>query len=207
MLVRRRASRPRSSGSCAATSPGPAGRSTQKPRAPCAAFAAARGPRAQRQAPRADPDPDDQGRCSRPCRSLRKRRASASAGRSSTQAREARALALFQRGTEVLAKPRHPAWPTPSSSSGEREGEIAPDRRGPDPGLLALLAGDSEYGKPARIQPSYDKQILRDYLETLDWNKEYRRGPTCPIAVVLERVAQRYLEICERITGSRPGRS
>ena len=51
-------------------------------------------------------------------------------------------------------------------------------------------------------QPSYDKQILRDYLETLDWNKE-APGPDLPDAIV-ERVAERYLEICEKITGHAP---
>ncbi|MDP6410118.1 MAG: phosphoribosylaminoimidazolesuccinocarboxamide synthase [Planctomycetota bacterium] len=47
--------------------------------------------------------------------------------------------------------------------------------------------------------PSYDKQILRDYLETLDWNKSYP-PPTLDPAV-LERVASRYREVCELITG------
>ena len=55
---------------------------------------------------------------------------------------------------------------------------------------------------PGKIQPSYDKQILRDYLETLDWNKE-APGPDLPDAIV-ERVAERYLEICEKITGHAP---
>ncbi len=50
--------------------------------------------------------------------------------------------------------------------------------------------------------PSYDKQILRDYLETLDWNKEYPAPALDP--EVLSRVGGGYLEICERITGSSP---
>ena len=50
--------------------------------------------------------------------------------------------------------------------------------------------------------PSFDKQILRDHLETLDWNKEYPAPNLDP--TVLERVSQRYLEICERITGTQP---
>lgn len=50
--------------------------------------------------------------------------------------------------------------------------------------------------------PSYDKQILRDYLETLDWNKEYPAPDLDP--TVLERVGARYLEVCELITGSKP---
>lgn len=50
--------------------------------------------------------------------------------------------------------------------------------------------------------PSFDKQILRDWLETLDWDKE-PPPPTLDPAV-LERVAARYLEVCETLTGSRP---
>ena len=47
--------------------------------------------------------------------------------------------------------------------------------------------------------PSYDKQILRDWLETLDWNKE-PPGPDLPPEIV-EKVARRYLEIEAKITG------
>jgi len=50
--------------------------------------------------------------------------------------------------------------------------------------------------------PSYDKQILRDYLETLDWNKEYPAPAIDP--AVLERVTQRYLEVCVKLTGHLP---
>ena len=50
--------------------------------------------------------------------------------------------------------------------------------------------------------PSFDKQILRDWLETLDWNKEYPPPPLDP--AILERVAERYLDVCEKLTGSRP---
>src|SRR5258705_10536341 len=32
---------------------------------------------------------------------------------------------------------------------------------------------------PGKSQPSYDKQFVRDYLETLDWNKT-PPGPTRP---------------------------
>jgi phosphoribosylaminoimidazole-succinocarboxamide synthase len=56
--------------------------------------------------------------------------------------------------------------------------------------------------KPGESPPSYDKQILRDWLETLDWDKE-PPGPEIPDEVV-ERLSARYLEICERITGALP---
>jgi phosphoribosylaminoimidazole-succinocarboxamide synthase len=50
--------------------------------------------------------------------------------------------------------------------------------------------------------PSYDKQILRDYLETLDWNKEYPAPELDP--AVLTKVGMSYLEICQLITGTSP---
>ncbi len=53
--------------------------------------------------------------------------------------------------------------------------------------------------EPGRIQPSYDKQILRDWLETLDWDKE-PPAPDLP-ASLIETISDKYVEIAERITG------
>ena len=47
--------------------------------------------------------------------------------------------------------------------------------------------------------PSYDKQFVRDYLETLDWDKK-APGPKLP-AEVVERTSQKYLEAFEKLTG------
>lgn len=47
--------------------------------------------------------------------------------------------------------------------------------------------------------PSFDKQFVRDYLETLDWNKT-APGPRLP-AEVIERTAAKYREAYERLTG------
>jgi phosphoribosylaminoimidazole-succinocarboxamide synthase len=47
--------------------------------------------------------------------------------------------------------------------------------------------------------PSFDKQYVRDYLETLDWDKR-APGPELPIEVV-EATAARYREAYERLTG------
>ena len=52
---------------------------------------------------------------------------------------------------------------------------------------------------PGRSQDSYDKQIVRDYLLTLDWNKTYP-GPALPKEIV-EKTAMRYREILRIITG------
>ena len=53
--------------------------------------------------------------------------------------------------------------------------------------------------QPGKGQPSFDKQFVRDYLETLDWNKT-PPGPTLPPDVVSKTTAK-YLEAYERLTG------
>ena len=47
--------------------------------------------------------------------------------------------------------------------------------------------------------PSYDKQIVRDHLETLDWDKT-PPGPTLP-AEVIERTRARYAEALQKLAG------
>ena len=49
--------------------------------------------------------------------------------------------------------------------------------------------------------PSYDKQIVRDYLETTGWDKT-PPGPVLPPAVI-ERTRARYAEALERLAGIR----
>ncbi|GAA5177973.1 phosphoribosylaminoimidazolesuccinocarboxamide synthase [Niveibacterium umoris] len=51
--------------------------------------------------------------------------------------------------------------------------------------------------------PSFDKQYVRDYLETLDWNKQ-APGPKLP-AEVAERTGAKYVEAYERLTGQTLG--
>lgn len=53
--------------------------------------------------------------------------------------------------------------------------------------------------QPGRSQPSFDKQFVRDYLETLDWNKT-PPGPVLPDDV-LARTQAKYMEAYERLTG------
>ncbi len=53
---------------------------------------------------------------------------------------------------------------------------------------------------PGRAQPSFDKQYVRDYLETLDWNKR-PPAPSLPPAVAAATTA-RYLEAYRLLTGS-----
>jgi phosphoribosylaminoimidazole-succinocarboxamide synthase len=49
--------------------------------------------------------------------------------------------------------------------------------------------------------PSFDKQYVRDYLETLDWDKT-PPAPRLP-AEVIARTSQKYREALERLTGRR----
>jgi phosphoribosylaminoimidazole-succinocarboxamide synthase len=47
--------------------------------------------------------------------------------------------------------------------------------------------------------PSFDKQFVRDYLETLDWNKK-APGPRLPPEIIA-RTSEKYLEALRRLTG------
>lgn len=53
--------------------------------------------------------------------------------------------------------------------------------------------------KPGGAQPSFDKQFLRDYLETLDWNKT---APAPPLpAEIVQKTGEKYMEALVRLTG------
>ncbi len=68
-----------------------------------------------------------------------------------------------------------------------------------------VLTPDSSRFWPAdkyeagRSQPSFDKQFVRDYLETLKWNKT-PPAPALPLEVV-RKTKEKYLEAYERLTG------
>ncbi|MSR43631.1 MAG: phosphoribosylaminoimidazolesuccinocarboxamide synthase, partial [Pedosphaera sp.] len=53
--------------------------------------------------------------------------------------------------------------------------------------------------KPGQGQPSFDKQFVRDYLETLDWDKT-PPAPALPADIVAKTQAK-YLEAYEQLTG------
>ncbi len=76
-----------------------------------------------------------------------------------------------------------------------------PRRRGPDPGLVAVLAG--RHGSPGHAQPSYDKQYVRDWLISpgLGWDRHGETPPPPLPDEVAAATRQRYLEAYERLTG------
>ena len=53
--------------------------------------------------------------------------------------------------------------------------------------------------QPGGQQPSFDKQFLRDYLETLDWGK-CAPAPVLP-QEILDKTAEKYREALQRIAG------
>jgi len=53
--------------------------------------------------------------------------------------------------------------------------------------------------KPGGAQASFDKQFVRDYLESIHWNKQ-APAPSLPNEVA-ERTLQKYLEAFRRLTG------
>ncbi len=54
--------------------------------------------------------------------------------------------------------------------------------------------------RPGESPPSFDKQYVRDYLETLDWDKK-PPGPRLPEEVIA-RTAEKYREAQRRLTGN-----
>ncbi len=113
-----------------------------------------------------------------------------------TQVRE-RSLQIYHAGKEHAAKC----------------GIIVADTKfefGRDRGELLLidecLTPDSSRFWPAdshvtgQSPPSYDKQFVRDYLETLDWDKT-APGPALP-AEVIAKTSAKYREGFERLTGA-----
>jgi len=58
---------------------------------------------------------------------------------------------------------------------------------------------DVEKYQPGTSQDSFDKQFVRDYLETLDWDKT-PPAPALP-ADIMQRTLDKYLEAYTRLTG------
>ena len=52
--------------------------------------------------------------------------------------------------------------------------------------------------EPGKPQPSFDKQFVRDYLETLDWDKT-PPGPKLPDDII-HKTSEKYLEALARLT-------
>jgi len=83
--------------------------------------------------------------------------------------------------------------------------EFGVDERGALTLIDEVLTPDSSRFWPADTYrvgaspPSFDKQFVRDYLETLDWNKK-APGPRLPPEVIA-RTSEKYREALARLTG------
>lgn len=58
---------------------------------------------------------------------------------------------------------------------------------------------DAASYEPGHAQPSFDKQFVREYLETLDWDKTPPAPPLPP--EIAEATSQRYLDAYKLLTG------
>jgi len=72
----------------------------------------------------------------------------------------------------------------------------------------ALTADSSRFWpadqyRPGTSPPSFDKQYVRDYLETLDWKKTPPAPPLPP--EVIAKTSEKYREALYRLTGQRLG--
>jgi phosphoribosylaminoimidazole-succinocarboxamide synthase len=56
--------------------------------------------------------------------------------------------------------------------------------------------------RPGASPPSFDKQYVRDYLETLEWDKQ-APGPRLP-EIVIQRTREKYFEVLRLLTGTSP---
>ncbi|MBN1917480.1 MAG: phosphoribosylaminoimidazolesuccinocarboxamide synthase [Verrucomicrobia bacterium] len=80
---------------------------------------------------------------------------------------------------------------------GERDGELILIDEVLTPDSSRFWPADQ--WEPGHIQPSFDKQYVRDYLETLDWDKT-PPAPRLPRKVI-DGTRARYVEAYERLTG------
>ncbi len=119
-----------------------------------------------------------------------------------TQAEKIRALslAIYQKGAD-LADERGIIIADTKFEFGQIDDEIIL--------IDEILTPDSsrfwpkESYSPGGAQKSYDKQYVRDYLNTLDWDKK-APGPSLPETVVAQ-TRQKYLDALQQLTGSSHG--
>jgi phosphoribosylaminoimidazole-succinocarboxamide synthase len=109
---------------------------------------------------------------------------------------KAKSLALYERARE-FAEARGILLADTKFEFGLRDGRLVWIDEALTPDSSRFWPKD-EYA-PGRSQPSFDKQYVRDYLESLGWNKR-PPAPDLP-ADVVRRTSDRYREAYERLTG------
>ena len=163
---------------------------------------AARRPARERSAARADLHAGDQGRGRRARREHRLRRDGRAAvgGDASRRARRATCARARTRCGRRSRRAPGSSSPTRSSSSALRPAtaSCSSSTRSLTPDSSRFW--DAATYEPGRPQASFDKQFVRDWLETQPWDKT-APGPALPDEVVAGTRA-RYVEAFERITGA-----
>ena len=109
-----------------------------------------------------------------------------------------------RRRSRCTASPRSTRWRAGSSSPTRSSSSASTPRGSLVLGDEALTPDSSRFWpadeyEPGGPQPSFDKQFVRDYCETLGWDKT-APGPELPDEVVAGTRAQ-YVEAFERLTG------
>ncbi len=107
-----------------------------------------------------------------------------------------RSLAIFQRGSEY-ARERGIIIADTKFEFGQVDGEILLIDEVLTPDSSRFWPADAY--EPGRGQPSFDKQFVRDWLSSTDWDKN-SPPPALPDDVV-QKTRQKYVEAYEQLTG------
>ncbi len=117
-------------------------------------------------------------------------------GRATAEELRSRSLSIFNRGSDYARKRGILIADTKFEWGSAAEGIILIDE---------VLTPDSsrfwpaDAYQPGRGQPSFDKQFVRDWLETTQWDKN-SPPPALPDEIVV-KTRQKYVEAYERLTG------
>lgn len=109
---------------------------------------------------------------------------------------EAISLALYKRASDYAAE-RGVIIADTKFEIGEREGSLILIDEALTPDSSRFW--DATTYEPGKGQPSFDKQFVRDYLLTLDWDQTYP-GPELPDDII-DKTADKYREAYRRIVG------
>jgi phosphoribosylaminoimidazole-succinocarboxamide synthase len=107
-------------------------------------------------------------------------------------------IALYERGAEVAAE-RGILVADTKFEFGFADGELILIDEVLTPDSSRFWPGDGY--TPGRVQPSFDKQFVRDWLDASGWDHE-PPAPDLP-SEVIGRTASKYREAYERVTGDR----
>ena len=117
-------------------------------------------------------------------------------GRDVAEELRRRSLAVFQRGTEY-ARDRGIIIADTKFEFGRVDGEIILIDEVLTPDSSRFWPADAY--EPGRSQPSFDKQFVRDWLSSTDWDKN---SPPPPLPDdVVQKTRRKYVEAYERLTG------